>query len=91
MMVGAGNGTGPGKPAASAAVTAAAASSARPITTMFRLTLTATTLPSGLRADRLHRGFFITVPKYAKASLAFQNSLMASLRAVRFLVSMWER
>jgi hypothetical protein len=90
-MVGASVGTGPGKPAASAAVTAATASSARPITTMFRLTLTATTLPSELRADQLHRGFFITVPKYAKASLAFQNSVMASLRAVRFPLSMWGR
>jgi hypothetical protein len=48
-------------------------------------------LPTGLRADQLHRGFFITVPKYAKASLAFQNSVMASLRAVRFPVSMWGR
>src|SRR5260221_610950 len=76
-MVGAGNGTGPGKPAASAAVAAVPARSARTITTMFRLTPTATTLPSELRADQLHRGFFITVPKYAKASLAFHNSVIA--------------
>jgi hypothetical protein len=67
-MVGAGN----GKPAASAAVTAAAASSPRPITTMFRLTLTATMLPSGLRAE-LHRGFFITAPKYTKASFRHES------------------
>ena len=90
-MVGASVDTGPGKPAASAAVTAAPANSARTIATMSRLTLTATMLPSGFRTDQLHRGFFTDTPKYAKASLAFQNSVIASLGPVRFPSSMWER
>jgi DHA1 family inner membrane transport protein len=34
---------------------------------------------------------FITAPRYAKASFAFQNSVIASLRPVRFPSSMWER
>jgi hypothetical protein len=43
--------------------------------------VTTTAAPSGLLADQLHRGFALRAPKYAKASLAVQNSVIASLRS----------